>query len=221
MNKNIYRKRQIELRKTILDKEEKSNQITVKIINHPKYKEANVVACYCALNDEVNLDKVILDAIEKKKKVIVPIIIGVVVLIAIVVGITYAYFEANNTASGTTNLDVSAEKVGTVIVQNPTENLYLKLSAYEMQESLAGETYYATATNGTGASVYSSEAEDNVLANYTISGGEEDTIYNCTSIDAPASQLSIHARTINACIIRIQKLVPICEKPISINKWCR
>jgi len=117
---------------------------------------------------------------KKNKKVIVPIIIGVTVLIALVVGATYAYFQASNNASGTTNLDATTEAIGNIIVQNPTENLYLKLSAYEMQESKKGTEYYATSTNGSGASVYASEREDNVLANYTISGGEEDTIYNCT-----------------------------------------
>jgi len=117
---------------------------------------------------------------KNNKKVIISTIIAVTLLIALVVGATYAYFQANNTATGTTNLDASTEKVGTVVVENPTENLYLKLSAYEMQQSLAGTSYYATSTNGSGTSVYSSTAEDNVLANYTISGGEEDTIYNCT-----------------------------------------
>jgi len=116
---------------------------------------------------------------KNNKKIIVPIIIGVALLIALIIGATYAYFQATNNASGTTNLDATTEAIGNVTVTNPTENLYLKLSAYEMQEDQKGHSYYATATNGDGV-VYASEKENNVLANYSISGGTEETTYNCT-----------------------------------------
>jgi len=113
------------------------------------------------------------------KKVIVPIIIGIALLIAIVVGITYAYFQATNNASGTTNLDATTEAIGNVVVTNPTEELYLKLSAYEMHEDQKNNSYYATSTNGDGV-VYASERENNVFANYSIEGGTDNTTYNCT-----------------------------------------
>jgi len=124
-----------------------------------------------------------------KKRVIISTIIAVTLLIALVVGATFAYFGAGDSASGTTNLTTATEKIGTVTITNPTDNLYLKLSAYDMQESKVGTSYYATSTNGTGESVYSLEKENNVFANYTIIGGEEDTIYNCTfklNITAPS-----------------------------------
>jgi len=116
---------------------------------------------------------------KNNKKVIVPIIIGIALLIALIIGATYAYFQANNTASGTTNLDATTEAIGNVMVQNPTENLYLKLSAYEMQEDQKNTSYYATSTNGSGV-VYASERENNVFANYSIEGGTDNTTYNCT-----------------------------------------
>jgi len=125
----------------------------------------------------------------KNKKVIISTIIAVTVLIALVVGATFAYFGAGNSASGTTNLTTATEKIGTVTITNPTDNLYLKLSAYDMQESKVGTSYYATSTNGTGESIYSLEKENNVFANYTIIGGEDDTVYNCTfklNITAPS-----------------------------------
>ena len=112
-----------------------------------------------------------------------------VFLLVLIVGATYAYFGAGNSASGITNLTTATEKIGTVTITNPTDNLYLKLSAYDMQESKVGTSYYATSTNGTGESIYSLEKENNVFANYTISGGEEDTVYNCTfklNITAPS-----------------------------------
>ena len=114
---------------------------------------------------------------ENKKKTIVPIIIGVTLLVILVAGATYAYFQASNTASGTTNVEASTEKIGTVVVTNPTENLYMKLSAYDMQESKAGTTYYAT--NDSSKS-YETVGQNHVLSTATISGGEEDTVYNCT-----------------------------------------
>jgi len=116
---------------------------------------------------------------KKNKKVIVPIIIGITLLIALIIGATYAYFQATNNASGTTNLDATTEAIGNVTVTNPTENLYLKLSAYEMHEDQKNNSYYATSTNGDGV-VYASEKENNVFANYSISGGTEETTYNCT-----------------------------------------
>ena len=119
---------------------------------------------------------------KNNKKVIVSTIIASVFLLVLIVGATYAYFGAGNSASGTTNLTTATEKIGTVTITNPTDNLYLKLSAYDMQESKVGISYYATSTNGTGESIYSLEKENNVFANYTISGGEDDTVYNCTFI---------------------------------------
>ena len=44
MKKEI-RKKYIDIRKQIKYKEEKSKIITNQIINHPKYIEANIIAC--------------------------------------------------------------------------------------------------------------------------------------------------------------------------------
>jgi len=124
------------------------------------------------------------------KKVIVSTTIAVVFLITLVVGATFAYFGAGNSASGTTNLDSTTEAIGNVVVTNPTENLYLKLSAYDMQESKKGTSYYATTQNSSSSSVYASEKEEFVLARYSITGGTEETTYNCTfnlNIQSPTS----------------------------------
>jgi len=114
---------------------------------------------------------------KNNKKVIVPIIIGVALLIALIIGATYAYFQATNNASGTTNLDATTEAIGAVIVNNPTENLYLKLSAYDMQESKKGTSYYATDDSSKG---YETELKNYTISEYSINGGEDDTVYNCT-----------------------------------------
>jgi len=114
---------------------------------------------------------------KNNKKVIISTIIAVTLLIALVVGATFAYFGASNNASGTTNLDATTEAIGAVVVNNPTENLYLKLSAYEMHEDQKGTSYYATNDSSKG---YETEAKNYPISEYSISGGEEDTVYNCT-----------------------------------------
>ena len=45
MDKNIFRKECIQVRKDIQDKELKSKSIVHKILNHPKYIQANTIAC--------------------------------------------------------------------------------------------------------------------------------------------------------------------------------
>lgn len=75
MKKEI-RKKYIEIRKQIKNKEDKSKNIINKIINHQKYKEAKVVACYCSLKDEACLDKLIIHAWENGKVVVVPKVKG-------------------------------------------------------------------------------------------------------------------------------------------------
>lgn len=76
MDKNIFRKKCIQIRKEIQDKDIKSKIIVDKVLNHPKYKEASVIACYCALKDEVNLDGVIFNALSKGMIVLVPKVDG-------------------------------------------------------------------------------------------------------------------------------------------------
>lgn len=75
MKKEI-RKKYIEIRKRLENKKEKSKNIAEQIINHSKYIQANVVACYCSLKDEVCLDDVICDALKNGKVVVVPKVNG-------------------------------------------------------------------------------------------------------------------------------------------------
>lgn len=74
--KREIRKKYIDVRKQIINKEEKSKVIVNQIMNHPKYIDANVIACYCSLKDEVCLDELITDAWKNKKIVVVPKVNG-------------------------------------------------------------------------------------------------------------------------------------------------
>ena len=117
---------------------------------------------------------------KKKKKIIISTIVASVFLLVLIVGATYAYFQSSNIASGSTNLDTTTEAIGSVIVVNPTENLYLKLSAADMQQAKVGTSYYATATNSNASSIYSKETEYNSIANMKVIGGTAGTKHKCT-----------------------------------------
>ena len=124
-----------------------------------------------------------------KKNVRLPLAVAVIFFGALIIGATVAYFMGNNTATGTTRLDATTDVIGTVSVLNPTENLYLKLSASEMQQSKVDTSYYATPTKNDGSN-FSIGKENNIISNYAIIGGAEDTVYNCSykiSIEAPSN----------------------------------
>ena len=74
--KREIRKKYIDVRKQIINKEEKSKVIVNQIMNHQKYIDANIIACYCSLKDEVCLDELITDAWKNKKIVVVPKVNG-------------------------------------------------------------------------------------------------------------------------------------------------
>ena len=83
----------------------------------------------------------------KKKKLLVPILVGVVTLGVLVVGATFAYFTVATTSSfGTRKATVTAESVGTVAVAAGND-LSLTVSRVQMGEANKGNVYYATGDN--------------------------------------------------------------------------
>jgi predicted ribosomally synthesized peptide with SipW-like signal peptide len=79
---------------------------------------------------------------EKKNKNL--FIIGLIALLILVIGGTYAYFSVNTTAS-TNGADItgSAKDLGTPAMKTVTSNLYLNLNASLMSQDNAGKTYFA------------------------------------------------------------------------------
>ena len=70
---------------------------------------------------------------EEKKKVLVPIVIGVLTLLVLVIGATYAYFAVGiNNNFGTTTISASADDVGTVTLTNINSTLSMSLTAADM-----------------------------------------------------------------------------------------
>lgn len=112
-----------------------------------------------------------------KKNTMLLTVIAVATLLVAVVGATFAYFTASNTAAGTTSATVKTEAVGTVSVTGGG-SLLLNLNENHMTQATAGvngKTYWAT-TTGTPADV----KEDVVASKLTITKGEEETVYTCT-----------------------------------------
>ena len=76
MNKKVLRKRLIEIRKNIRKKNEKSSIIMQKITKLEIFKEANVIALYNSLENEVNTNYLIDYAQKCGKKILLPRVIG-------------------------------------------------------------------------------------------------------------------------------------------------
>ena len=122
-----------------------------------------------------------------KKNTMLLTVIAIATLLVAVVGATFAYFSISADASGikTTNVNGSATSTGAITMVTNTENLYLKLSAAEMTQTIAGSTgkmYYAT-NQATTESMTSNYLADKAaatfdLATFSLAGGE--TKYDCT-----------------------------------------
>ena len=122
----------------------------------------------------------------KNKKTIILTSIALVTLLVIVIGATYSYFTGSNTISGTTNLTITTEKIGTITITNPTEVISMKLTAADMDELSKGVSYYATTSGANNAST----AEYNPVSRLKIENGEDNTVYNCSyTINVEKSEL--------------------------------
>ena len=76
MNKSELRKKYIEIRKNVIDKELKSMIIFNTIIKEKKYIDSNTVALYRNIGSEVSTKKLIDYSLDKGKKVVLPKCIG-------------------------------------------------------------------------------------------------------------------------------------------------
>ena len=112
-----------------------------------------------------------------KKNTMLLTVIAVATLLVAVVGATFAYFTASNTATGSTTATVQTEKVGTVAVGGGAV-LKLNLNENHMTQATAGadgKTYWATADGD-----HVTAQNDVVASKLTITKGEDSTVYNCT-----------------------------------------
>ncbi len=76
MNKSVLRKKYLEIRKNITDKDIKSNEIFNRLIQLEEFNNANVIAFYYPLRSEVNTLRMIKYSLENNKTVLLPKVIG-------------------------------------------------------------------------------------------------------------------------------------------------
>ena len=110
-----------------------------------------------------------------KKNTMLLTVVAVATLLVAVVGATFAFFTAQNTASGSTTVTTTTETIGAVTVSNPTPAMKIKLAAAHMQETEQGAKYWATA--GTGD--FATSAEHVSVAQLNVDGGTDTTKYVC------------------------------------------
>ena len=74
LNKSVLRNEILNKRKSLSkDKIANTSELLCnKIINHPKYKDANIILAYMAQDGEIDLEGLMKDAISKDKKVYIP-----------------------------------------------------------------------------------------------------------------------------------------------------
>lgn len=108
----------------------------------------------------------------KNKKFLVSTIIGVLSMVIVVVGATYAYFTVGVQNNFTeTKVSTKIEDIGTVSLLPETNELTLDLSANDMLQQESDVIYYATKDGAT--TMLSSE----VIAKASVTGAG---IFNCT-----------------------------------------
>ncbi len=115
----------------------------------------------------------------EKKKQIRLAIIGVVTLIMLTLGATFAYFliDTNNSTSKS-NIKGDIDVIDSIALQKVTENLHVNLSAADMAEANKNTEYYG---DDTANYVKTLEEGMHNLGKLTATGGNGKTRYMCTA----------------------------------------
>ena len=117
----------------------------------------------------------------EKKKQIRLAIIGVVSLLLLTLGATYAYFliDTDNSTSKS-NIKGEFSKVGVATLVPGTSNLHINLKAEDMAEAKQGTEYYGDELESN-PYVLSEEEGTHTISQVQITDGEETTKYSCTA----------------------------------------
>jgi len=113
--------------------------------------------------------------IDKKK--LTYTIIGIITLILLIIGATYAYFMGSNSAYGTTEAQTELGEAVSIALSNPTDEMHLRLTASDMTVVKAGTSYYLTSDDSLN---YVSNIENNVVSRLSVVGNSETQTYTCT-----------------------------------------
>ncbi len=117
---------------------------------------------------------------ENKRKILIGSIVAVVVLIAMIVGATYAFYTLNVTDSETnTNINIETGSANVVSIEQGVENIHINLSVTDMASNSTNKEYYAT--DRTEENYKTNQSDGTLeLAKVTMSSKGEET-ENCTA----------------------------------------
>jgi len=110
-----------------------------------------------------------------KKNTMLLTVIAVATLLVAVVGATFAYFTASNTATGSTTATVTTQAVGAVTIANVDAELHLNLTAAQMAVDAAGTSYWATKDSEKDLAA----AQDDAVIARMNATGVAGTVYDC------------------------------------------
>ncbi len=120
-----------------------------------------------------------------KNKLLIGSIIGVITLVIVVVGATYAFFSLNVTSDNTnTNVNVQMGKQNSVVLKGiENEGLHIKVSTEDMSETNIGKSYYATTEEGKNYLTEADEQRNLHIAELRVdaNGGKIEPTNICTA----------------------------------------
>ena len=117
------------------------------------------------------------DSKKERNRSIRALIIGILVLLACVIGAAYAYFSAPSTNNSETSIITSRfTENGVVSLTNPVDSIHIEIQPRDMNESKKGTTYYGTVDPN---KQYETEETYHEIAKATVTGGSDNTEYTC------------------------------------------
>ena len=126
------------------------------------------------MNGEVENNK-------EKKKQIRLVIIGVVALLILTLGATYAYFLINtNNGTSKSQINVDIEDIDNIALKGETSNLHVNLNSVDMAEANKNTEYFGDDLE-TNNYVKTLEEGIHTLGKLTAKGGNGTTRYMCTA----------------------------------------
>ena len=115
----------------------------------------------------------------EKKKTIITLTIGILIMLVLVISSTYAYFQVNTANNNTSsNITAKAGKIGLATLKQGISNLHIKLTNNDMSLNNANKEYYVDDEENY---VDNNVDGTHVISSIQITDGDTDTNYKCSA----------------------------------------
>ncbi len=115
----------------------------------------------------------------EKKKMIITLTIGILIMLVLVISSTYAYFQVNTANNNTSsNITAKAGKIGLATLKQGISNLHIKLTNNDMSLNNANKEYYVDDEENY---VDNNVDGTHVISSIQITDGDTDTNYKCSA----------------------------------------